>query len=115
MSNAGLGIRDSFYSDTLDHRQEDSGTAREQLGAPRAFRPTEESYRPRTPKPYVSDRTHIDPHGRRTIKIRGQATPARRRPATMDIARYGQSPDRAAMWALVLGVFLVVVAILTGS
>jgi hypothetical protein len=101
MSNAASGIRDSYEND-LDRP----------LGAPRAFR---DDYRPRRPRPYVSDRTYIDPHGRRTVKIRGQATPARRRPQTVDMKRYGQSPDRAAMWALVLGVFLVVVAVFTGS
>lgn len=52
--------------------------------------------------------------GVRTVKIRGQATPARRRPA-VQIERYDQHPDRAAQWALFLGVFMVVVAIVTGS
>lgn len=52
--------------------------------------------------------------GVRTIKIRGQATPARRRPS-VQIERYDQHPDRAAQWALFLGVFMVVVAIVTGS
>lgn len=50
----------------------------------------------------------------RTVKIRGQATPARRRPA-VQIERYDQHPDRAAQWALFLGVFMVVVAIVTGT
>lgn len=52
--------------------------------------------------------------GVRTVKIRGQATPARRRPS-VQIERYDQHPDRAAQWALFLGVFMVVVAIVTGS
>ncbi len=50
----------------------------------------------------------------RTVKIRGQATPARRRPA-VQIERYDRHPDRAAQWALFLGVFMVVVAIVTGT
>lgn len=50
----------------------------------------------------------------RTVKIRGQVTPARRRPA-VQIERYDQHPDRAAQWALFLGVFMVVVAIVTGT
>lgn len=52
--------------------------------------------------------------GVRTVKIRGQATPPRRRPA-VQIERYDQHPDRAAQWALFLGVFMVVVAIVTGT
>jgi hypothetical protein len=48
------------------------------------------------------------------VKIRGQATPPRRRPA-VPIARYDQHPDRAAQWALFLGVFMVIVAIVTGA
>lgn len=57
--------------------------------------------------------------GVRTVKISGQATPARRRGAERSLAfqidRYDRRPDRAAQWALFMGVFMVVVAIVTGT
>jgi len=55
----------------------------------------------------------------RTVKIKGQATPARRSSTERSIAfqldRYDRRPDRAAQWALFMGVFMVVVAIVTGT
>ncbi len=87
------------------------------LPAPRARRPratTEGAYEPREPRAYQSDRSRIGPDGVRTVRIRGQATPARRRPA-IQVDRYDRHPDRAAQWALFMGVFMVVVAIITGS
>jgi hypothetical protein len=57
--------------------------------------------------------------GRRTVTIRGRgaerdlAFPAHRttrRPATRPHERPGFKPDRAALWAILLGVFLVLVA-----
>lgn len=58
-------------------------------------------------------------HGVQTVKIKGQATPARRRSAERSLAvqidRYDRRPDRAAQWALFMGVFMVVVAIVTGT
>jgi hypothetical protein len=84
------------------------------LPAPRARRPRDTAYQPRSPRAYQSDRTRIDENGVRTVRIRGQATPARRRPA-IQIDRYDRAPDRAAQWALFMGVFMVVVAIVTGS
>jgi hypothetical protein len=57
--------------------------------------------------------------GRRTVTIRGRgaerdlAFPAQRtsrRPATRPHERPGFKPDRAAMWAILLGIFLVLVA-----
>lgn len=56
--------------------------------------------------------------GVRTVHIKGQATPPRRRPqrsASLQIDRYARRPDRTAQWALFLGVFMVVVAVVTGS
>lgn len=87
--------------------------------APRSRRMREAStddaaYAPRLPRAYESDRSRIDANGVRTVRIRGQATPARRRPA-IQIDRYDRHPDRAAQWALFMGVFMVVVAIITGS
>lgn len=60
---------------------------------------------------------------RRTVVIRGQVAPpprpyvstaARRRPPRRPSERIaGTRPDRAAMWAVLMGVFLIVVAIIT--
>jgi hypothetical protein len=49
--------------------------------------------------------------GRRTIQITGQAAPPRRRSttATAFVAR----PDRTAMWAFLLALFLVLMAVAT--
>ncbi len=49
--------------------------------------------------------------GRRTVQITGQATAPRRRPtaSTGFIAR----PDRTAMWAFMLALFLVLMAVAT--
>lgn len=81
------------------------------------------------PRPRADDRVRpgVDrqPGGRRTIVIRGQVAPSnhqdleyrstairhrRRRPAER-IA--GTRPDRVAMYAVLMGVFLIAVAILT--
>lgn len=54
--------------------------------------------------------------GRRTVTIQGRgaerykAGPARRRPAQRPYERTGFRPDRAAMWAVMLGVLLVLIA-----
>jgi hypothetical protein len=50
--------------------------------------------------------------GRRTVTIRGQlaARPAPRRPGRSPYERGGSRPDRIAMWAVLLGVLLILVA-----
>ena len=53
-------------------------------------------------------------NGRRTVKITGQPVPARRRrsaAATQIEAR----PDRIALWAVLLGLFLVFMAVATAN
>ena len=53
-------------------------------------------------------------NGRRTVKITGQPVPARRRrsaAATQIQAR----PDRIALWAVLLGLFLVFMAVATAN
>lgn len=119
MSNAGLKLREPVIGDEFDRQtygrpaSRKRDTTRVRQGAPRASRPA-----PRAPRPaadaYDSGRSRFDADGVRTVKIRGQATPARRRPSA-PIARYDQHPDRAAQWALFLGVFMVIVAIVTGA
>jgi hypothetical protein len=67
----------------------------------------------------VEEKSRIDADGVRTVKISGQATPARRSSAQRSLAvqidRYDRRPDRAAQWALFMGVFMIVVAIATGT
>jgi len=61
---------------------------------------------------------------RRTVVIRGQVAPppaprlresgpARRRPRRPSERIAGTRPDRAALWAVMMGVFLVLVAVLS--
>ena len=63
---------------------------------------------------------------RRTVEIRGRTIPApavpprsieidRRRPPRRAIERVGPRPDRMAMWALLMGVLLILVAIGTAD
>lgn len=73
----------------------------------------------------IDGRSSIDAQGVRTVKISGQSTPARQRSSAqrssaqrslaVQIDRYDRRPDRAAQWALFMGVFMVVVAIVTGT
>ncbi len=62
--------------------------------------------------------------GRRTVTITGQAAPPpsprvvaldRRRPRPTAMERFGPRPDRLALWAVLLGVLLVVVAATSGQ
>ena len=68
---------------------------------------------------------------RRTVEIRGRTVPApplpraaerelaadrsRRRPARLPAERIGARPDRMALWALLLGVLLILVAVTTAD
>lgn len=65
---------------------------------------------------------------RRTITIRGQVAPPprsyegsyestarRHRPRSASDRIVGSRPDRAAMWAVLMGVFLIVVAVMTAA
>jgi hypothetical protein len=65
-------------------------------------------------------RTDRPPAARRTVVIRGQVappprpyTPRRGRPRRPSERIAGTRPDRAALWAVMMGVFLILVAILT--
>lgn len=68
---------------------------------------------------FAEGKSRIDAEGVRTVKISGQTTPPRRRPQqrslAMQLDRYDRRPDRAAQWALFMGVFMIVVAIVTGT
>ncbi|MBJ7354292.1 MAG: hypothetical protein JHC98_05650 [Thermoleophilaceae bacterium] len=66
----------------------------------------------------VEEKSRIGADGVRTVKISGQATPPRRRGSrslAVQIDRYDRRPDRAAQWALFMGIFMIVVAIATGT
>jgi hypothetical protein len=61
---------------------------------------------------------------RRTIEIRGRTVPApavprveldRRRPPRRPIERVGPRPDRLALWALLMGLMLILVAVGTAD
>jgi hypothetical protein len=63
---------------------------------------------------------------RRTVEIRGRTVPApvvprssveidRRRPSRRPIERVGPRPDRLAMWALLMGIVLILVAVGTAD
>jgi thiol:disulfide interchange protein len=53
-------------------------------------------------------------NGRRTVKITGQPTPARKRPARAQ-AQIQARPDRIVLWAFLLGMFLVFMAVATAN
>jgi hypothetical protein len=65
------------------------------------------------------------PPGRRTIEIHGRTVPApavprtfdvdRRRPPRRAVERVGPRPDRLAMWALLMGLVLILVAVTTAD
>ncbi len=81
--------------------------------------PAEAPSLPRTGTPHERQ-----PGARRTVVIRGQVAPpprvhegpVRRRPPRRASERIaGARPDRAALWAVLMGVFLIAVAIMTGA
>ncbi|MGH2906389.1 MAG: hypothetical protein ACRDKI_06410 [Solirubrobacterales bacterium] len=118
MSNAGLRLREPVIGDEFDMQTYGRPSSRDEQETRRRPAPRKAAPRARRAPAqqagvYDSGRTRIDADGVRTVKIRGQATPARRRAQTL--TRYDQHPDRAAQWALFLGVFMVVVAIVTGT
>jgi hypothetical protein len=79
------------------------------VAEPVPLRPAEDATTPGAPR--FERRTAADPAPaakRRTVTITGQPTPARRRPSLVE-AQMAQ-PDRIALWAFLLGLFLVAVA-----
>jgi hypothetical protein len=78
---------------------------------------------PRDREPRDRERERDPETGRRTVVIRGQvASPRpivagseRRRPAPRTRDRVGHRPDRIAMWAVALGLLLILVAATTAS
>ena len=83
-----------------------------------------------TVRPAATDRRGAHPKGtaipaRRTVEIRGRTAPApvvprtveieRRRPPRRSVERVGARPDRVAMWALLMGIVLILVAVGTAD
>jgi hypothetical protein len=82
-------------------------------------------------RPAASARRGAHPKGtaipaRRTIEIRGRTVPApavprssteieRRRPTRRPVERVGARPDRVAMWAMLMGIVLILVAVGTAD
>jgi hypothetical protein len=104
----------------------------EQAFAPRRGHDTEPAFAPRRghdTAPAFEPRAPLVPGdgalGRRTIEIRGRTVPApavpratevdRRRQQRRAIERVGARPDRVAMWALLMGLLLILVAIGTAD
>lgn len=140
MSNAGTKRRQPVIGDAFDLETygrpagQQTAAARAKSPVVRRRRRVEPHVHERAPEPFATAATRTSIADRepkavnddyeerlaqgkdavRTVRIRGQATPPRRRPIAQ-IARYDQHPDRAAQWALFLGVFMVVIAIVTGA
>jgi hypothetical protein len=57
---------------------------------------------------------HAVPAQRRTVRITGQPVPARRR-SSRTATHIQSRPDRIALWAFLLGIFLVFMAVATAN
>ncbi len=96
-------------------RSEGEDAASGEEGTVEELRPNEDAthrgprrFERSTPAPAPAAVTAVGQAERRTITITGRPTPARRRPSVMD-SQMAQ-PDRIALWAFLLGLFLVAVA-----
>jgi hypothetical protein len=105
-------------SDLLDQGQGRTdegqvGTVEDQGGTVEELRPTEDATRSEPRRfersaPASPAAVAAPTDERRTITVTGRPTPARRRPSVID-SQMAQ-PDRIALWAFLLGLFLVAVA-----
>jgi hypothetical protein len=101
----------------------DGGERQREAGEPRRDDPPQRRDRVRAPE----DAPHAlqAPSRRRTVEITGRTVGAptlprlvqidRRRPARRPVERVGPRPDRLALWAVVLGFFLILVAVTSTS
>jgi thiol:disulfide interchange protein len=62
----------------------------------------------------LGERPVYTENGRRTVRITGHPTPARRRRSTTTTQLQAR-PDRIALWAFALGLFLVFMAVVTAG
>ena len=74
----------------------------------------DDEYQGRTLRLVEDEAPVYAPNGRRTVKITGQPVPARRR-RSVAATQIQARPDRIALWAVVLGVFLVFMAVATAN
>ena len=105
-----------------DEHAESPGAARRAGSAPVARRG---GYGDRVPAAGAGAGPATPASGRRTVEIRGRTVPAppvprsveldRTRRPRRSLERVGPRPDRVAMWALVMGLMLIAVAITTAS
>jgi hypothetical protein len=91
-------------SGRFDRPQDEDG----QVAEPIPLRPSEDSTAPGRRRFERAEQAAAPQPERRTITITGQPTPARRRRSVVE-AQMAQ-PDRIALWAFLLGLFLVAVA-----
>jgi hypothetical protein len=91
-------------SGRFDGPQDEDG----QVAEPIPLRPSEDSTAPGRRRFERAEQAAAPQPERRTITITGQPTPARRRRSVVE-AQMAQ-PDRIALWAFLLGLFLVAVA-----
>ena len=69
---------------------------------------------PRPDRPAAAPRRTVVIRGQVAPPPRGSSGPARRRPPRRPSERIaGTRPDRAALWAVMMGVFLILVAVMT--
>jgi hypothetical protein len=118
-------LRDDYERTDEARRRAD----RADVAARRALRertPVEaEAARPATPLRRGEHAKGTAIPARRTVEIRGRTVPApivprnveveRRRPPRRAIERVGSRPDRVAMWALLMGIVLILVAVGTAD
>ena len=109
-------------ADQADFAADRGPTSSRRPAAPAARRPAPAATRPATPP---ARRSGISPE-RRTIEIRGRTVPAppvtsdvvqydRRRPMRAPSERIGSRPDRMALWALLMGIVLILAAVGTAD
>ena len=91
-----------------DEHEYDRGAAGRRL---RVVRDEDRSAGPRPEHDYAP--AYAD-NGRRTVTITGQPVPARRRPSHTQ-SQIQARPDRIALWAFLLGLFLVFMAVATAN
>jgi hypothetical protein len=127
-----VALDDTLLPDDLDwvtrpRRRFERSAPESREAAPRAAapRPPEAAPRAATPQPPEAAPALEAPSRRRTVEITGRTVGApnlprlvqidRRRPVRRPVERVGPRPDRLALWAVVLGFFLILVAVTSTS
>lgn len=109
-------MREAAARQLPEHDDRDTGPARRL----RLVEPAEGSERPASAPRSRPSRTETEyaptyaENGRRTVTITGQPVPPRRR-RSPTATKVEARPDRIALWAFLLGLFLVFMAVVTAS